>query len=79
MDHVVAEVWDQEEERWRLVETELERKIDSVDYLDLTEEQFITGPSGLATGSRGQGRSGTIRRVASVGSANFAGVAVLGA
>ena len=44
MDHVVAEVWDQEEKRWRLVETELEDEINRVDYLDLTEEQFITGP-----------------------------------
>ncbi|KAK0749774.1 hypothetical protein B0T18DRAFT_389311 [Schizothecium vesticola] len=44
IDHVVAEVWDNEEKGWRLVETELEGESDGIDYLDLTEEQFITGP-----------------------------------
>lgn len=44
IDHVVAEVWDGKEKRWRLVETELEEESDTVNYLDLTEKQFITGP-----------------------------------
>jgi hypothetical protein len=44
IDHVVAEVWDEGENRWRLVETELEEGVEGVDYLDVTEEQFITGP-----------------------------------
>ena len=50
IDHVVAEVWDEREGRWRLVDgeqdgawtTEVNRR--RVDWLDLTDDQFITGP-----------------------------------
>jgi hypothetical protein len=50
MDHVVAEVWDDAEQRWRLVDAEMPAawalEVDGrqVDWLDLTEDQFITGP-----------------------------------
>ncbi len=50
IDHVVAEVWDETEARWRLVDAELvdghvDRADDTVlDPLDLPQERFITGP-----------------------------------
>ena len=37
-------MWDNEKKGWRLVEIKLEDESDGIDYLDLTEEQFITGP-----------------------------------
>lgn len=49
IDHAVAEVWDERERRWRLVDPEMEanwrpelngRK---VNWLDLTDDQFLTG------------------------------------
>lgn len=49
-DHVVAEVWDEREGRWRLVDGEQngawtpEVNGRPVDWLDLTDDQFITGP-----------------------------------
>lgn len=50
LDHVVAEVWDAEEQRWRLVDAELrEEHVDPndgarLDPLDLPRDRFITGP-----------------------------------
>lgn len=49
-DHVVAEVWDERAGRWRLVDGEQngawtpEVNGRPVDWLDLTGDQFITGP-----------------------------------
>jgi len=50
VDHVVAEVWDDRERRWRLVEPEMARGWTAevngrpVDCLDLADDQFVTGP-----------------------------------
>jgi len=50
IDHVVAEVWDEREGRWRLVDGEMnagwtpEVNGRTVDWLDLTDDQFVTGP-----------------------------------
>jgi hypothetical protein len=50
IDHVVAEVWDEPEGRWRLVDPEMnaswtpEVNGRRVDWLDLTGDQFVTGP-----------------------------------
>jgi hypothetical protein len=48
IDHTVAEVWDEKESRWRLVDPEMnvetqKRTINGkeVDYLDLTTDQFL--------------------------------------
>ena len=49
-DHVVAEVWDEREGRWRLVDAEMDAawtpEVNGrpVDWLDLTADQFVTGP-----------------------------------
>jgi hypothetical protein len=48
--HVVAEVWDDREGRWRLVDPEMSSRWTPevngrpVDWLDLTDDQFVTGP-----------------------------------
>jgi Transglutaminase-like superfamily len=50
IDHAVAEVWDEAAGRWRLVEPEMtsdwtpEVNGRRVDWLDLRDDQFITGP-----------------------------------
>lgn len=50
LDHVVAEVWDDGQGRWRLVDAEMPASVTpevngrKVDWLDLTEDQFVTGP-----------------------------------
>jgi hypothetical protein len=50
IDHVVAELWDEREGRWRLVDPEMnaawtpEVNGRRVDWLDLTPDQFVTGP-----------------------------------
>lgn len=50
IDHVVAETWDEREGRWRLVDPEMnaawrpEVNGRPVDWLDLTGDQFVTGP-----------------------------------
>jgi hypothetical protein len=50
IDHVVAEVWDAAAGRWRLVDAEMnsdwtpEVNGRRVDWLDLGDDQFITGP-----------------------------------
>jgi hypothetical protein len=50
IDHVVAEVWDAAAGRWRLVDPEMrgdwtpEVNGRPVDWLDLGDEQFVTGP-----------------------------------
>jgi len=55
IDHVVAEVWDDGHQRWRLVDAELaDDHIDPaggtrVDPEDLTASQFVTGPAAWLT------------------------------
>lgn len=50
VDHVIAEVWDEAEGRWRLVDAEMssgwtpEVNGRPVDWTDLAEDQFVTGP-----------------------------------
>jgi len=49
IDHVVAEVWDAQAERWRLVEAYMAGKngkdeTGKIDLLDLPEGDFLTGP-----------------------------------
>jgi hypothetical protein len=50
IDHVIAEVWDEAAGRWRLVDPEMnsgwtpEVNGRPVDWMDLTADQFITGP-----------------------------------
>ena len=50
IDHVIAEVWDEAEGRWRLVDPEMSSEWTpevngrTVDWLDLTDDQFVTGP-----------------------------------
>ena len=59
IDHVIAEAWDAAAGRWRLVEPELDSRWTPelngrpVDWLDLADDQFVTGPAGLAGGPRG--------------------------
>lgn len=49
-DHVVAEVWDEHDVRWRLVDPDVEATWTpaangrAVDLLDLTADDFVTGP-----------------------------------
>ena len=49
-DHVIAEIWDEAEGRWRLVDPEMNSawtpEIDGrrVDWMDLADDQFVTGP-----------------------------------
>jgi transglutaminase superfamily protein len=50
IDHVVAEVWDEAAGRWRTVDPEMDTawtpKVNGipVNWLDLTDDQFVTGP-----------------------------------
>ena len=50
VDHVIAEVWDEAEGRWRLVDPEMssdwtpELNGRPVDWMDLADDQFVTGP-----------------------------------
>jgi hypothetical protein len=50
VDHVIAEVWDEAEGRWRMVDPEMggdwAAELDGrpVSWLDLTGDQFVTGP-----------------------------------
>lgn len=50
VDHVVAEVWDADEQRWRLIDPEIgERHTDptdnvALDAMDLPRDRFIAGP-----------------------------------
>jgi hypothetical protein len=50
IDHVVAEVWDETKGRWRMVDPEMDAawtpKVNGipVNWLDLAEDQFVTGP-----------------------------------
>ncbi|HEY1699865.1 MAG TPA: transglutaminase domain-containing protein [Trebonia sp.] len=50
IDHVVAEVWDETEKRWRVVDPEMDAGWTPavngipVNWLDLAEDQFVTGP-----------------------------------
>jgi hypothetical protein len=50
IDHVIAEVWDEAAGRWRLVDPEMssdwtpEVSGRPVDWMDLADDQFVTGP-----------------------------------
>jgi len=47
LDHVIAEVWDPGESRWRLVEPEITASVVAkvgFDPLDVPRDQFVTGP-----------------------------------
>lgn len=47
VDHVIAEIWDSREQRWRLVEPEITPKIVAkvgFDPLDVPPDRFVTGP-----------------------------------
>ncbi|KAJ3290627.1 hypothetical protein HDU79_003104 [Rhizoclosmatium sp. JEL0117] len=50
LDHVVAEVWDEDEARWRLVDPQVPQKWTpevngvKVDWCDIKDDQFITAP-----------------------------------
>jgi hypothetical protein len=50
IDHVIAEVWDEAAGRWRLIEPEMSSAWTPsvngrhVDWLDVAEDQFVTGP-----------------------------------
>lgn len=57
LDHVIAEIWDSEEKRWRLVEPEITNTIvDRVgfDPLDVPRDQFVTGPCAWIAARSGQ-------------------------
>ena len=60
VDHVVAEVWDDRDGRWRLVEPEMasgwtgEVNGRPVDLLDLADDQFVTGPRAWQAARAGQ-------------------------
>jgi hypothetical protein len=64
IDHVVAEVWDDAEGRWRLVEPEMasgwtaEVNGRPVDVLDLADDQFVTGPRAWLAARAGQADPG---------------------
>jgi Transglutaminase-like superfamily len=47
MDHVVGEVWDRDEARWRLVDAQFAEH-GAVDVLDVPRELFLTGPEAWA-------------------------------
>jgi len=70
IDHEVAEVWDDQESRWRLVDPEMnsgwtpEVNGRPVNWLDLTPEQFVTGPH--AWRAARDGRSDPDRHVVAV-------------
>ena len=50
IDHVVAQAWDEAAGRWRLIDGEMnsdwtpEMHGHPVDWMDLTDDQFVTGP-----------------------------------
>ena len=47
LDHVIAEVWDSERKRWRLVEPEITNAVAArvgFDPLNVPRDQFLTGP-----------------------------------
>ncbi len=50
IDHVIAEVWDQPAGRWRMIDPEMPAEWTPevngrlADWLDLTDDQFVTGP-----------------------------------
>ena len=57
LDHVIAEVWDSDEKRWRLVEPEITNAIVAkvgFDPLDVPLERFVTGPRAWIKARSGQ-------------------------
>jgi len=59
LDHVVAEVWDASQRRWRLVDAQMPKSVEwkkgnrVIDWLDLTPDDFQTGPQAWAAARRG--------------------------
>jgi hypothetical protein len=59
IDHVIAEVWDVSEQRWRLVDPEMEASYQpevngrKVDWTDLQPDQFATGPQAWVSARAG--------------------------
>ena len=58
LDHVIAEVWDRGEQRWRLVEPEISDsfapKGGAFDPLDVPRDRFVTGPRAWLAARAGQ-------------------------
>lgn len=58
LDHVIAEVWDRDEKRWRLVEPEVSDsfapKGGVFDPLDVPPDRFVTGPRAWLAARSGQ-------------------------
>jgi transglutaminase-like putative cysteine protease len=48
VDHVIAEVWDAAQQRWRLVEPEFEDGQVDVDLLDVPRDKFLVGADAWA-------------------------------
>jgi hypothetical protein len=47
LDHVIAEIWDRDSKRWKLVEPEISETIvlkGKIDPLDVPPDKFVTGP-----------------------------------
>lgn len=48
LDHVIAEVWDDDQQRWRFIEPEISDSFvpagEAFDPLDVPPERFVTGP-----------------------------------
>jgi hypothetical protein len=58
LDHVIAEVWDSDQQRWRLIEPEISDhfvpKGGAFDPLDVPPERFVTGPRAWLAARAGQ-------------------------
>lgn len=57
LDHVIAEVWDSTEMRWRLIEPEISETIVEkahFDPLDVPAERFVTGPRAWLAARKGE-------------------------
>jgi Transglutaminase-like superfamily len=54
LDHVIAEVWDAAEQRWRLVEPEFEEGQVAVDLLDVPRDRFLVGADAWAACRSGE-------------------------
>ena len=58
LDHVIAEVWDSDEQRWRLVEPEISDSFmpngGAFDPLDVPRDRFMTGPRAWLAARAGQ-------------------------
>ena len=57
LDHVIAEIWDSEQHRWKLVEPEISESIatrGNFDPLDVPSDKFVTGPRAWILARSGQ-------------------------